>query len=251
MNTVVESVTIAQWFALAGVFLAAGLLRGFTGFGFAMVAVPFGALWLPPEVIVPVVFLLSAYIGLFEALPAARVCNARSLIWMMVSSAIGMPLGLLALLIMPLKLVYIAIGSIVLLSLLPLLARPEAVRFPPGTGLVAGFLSGVFNGIAAMSGPPVIYYFMRGPFTYAEARASLIIFFFVTSFFSVVTTVYAGLLSWEEILISLGAFPLIALSSWGGAHLFARFGNRSYRQVGLLCLAGAAIAAFAKAAFSS
>jgi hypothetical protein len=92
---------------------------------------------------------------------------------------------------------------------------------------------------------------MRGSFTHTEARASLIVFFFATSVFSAVATLYAGLLRWEGVLVSLGAFPVIALSSWGGGRLFARYGASSYRRVGVLCLTAAAIVAFVKAFLSA
>jgi uncharacterized membrane protein YfcA len=242
-----DTLSLFEWVSVGAVFAAAGLLRGFTGFGFALVAVPFGALWLPPDIIIPVIFLLHVYMGLFEVPRVARTCRPGSLIWMMAGSAAGTPIGVLALVVMPARAVYLVIGAIVIVSLVPLLFQPARRHMPAGAGAAAGFLAGIFNGMAAMPGPPAIYYFMRGLFTHAEARASLIIFFFSTSLCAVLATLYAGLLRREEVLISLGAFPIIAVSGWIGARLFARYGGHSYRQVSILCLAGAAIAAFAKA----
>lgn len=242
-----EGQSLSTWLAITGVFCGAGVLRGFTGFGFALVAVPFGALWIAPDILLPVVFLLHIYMGVFEVRSAVRSCHGPSMLWLIVGGALGTPIGVYALVIMPLKAVYIVIGSIVLASIVLLLLKPSTRRFPLGFSAIAGVFSGIFNGMAAMPGPPAIFYFMRGGFSNAETRSSLILFFFVTAVYAIMATIYVGLLSADEIFLSLVVFPIIALSTWMGAGLFRRYGQKWYRVVGASSLISAAIAAFAKA----
>ncbi|MEP9347442.1 sulfite exporter TauE/SafE family protein [Xanthobacter sp. KR7-225] len=127
-----DTLSLSEWISVAAVFAAAGLLRGFTGFGFALVAVPFGALWLPPDIIIPVVFLLHVYIGLFEVPRVARSCRAGALIWVMAGAAAGTPIGVLALVVMPARAVHLVIGAIVVVSLVPLLLQPARRHLPAG-----------------------------------------------------------------------------------------------------------------------
>lgn len=232
--------------ALLGVFGGAGLLRGFTGFGFALVAVPFGALWIAPEVVVPVVFLLHIYMGAFEIRPALRCCHGPSVLSLIAGGALGTPLGLYALVILPQKAVYATIGAIVLASTILLLIRSSKQRLPQSAAAVAGVVAGIFNGLAAMPGPPAIFYFVRGGFSNAETRSSLILFFFMTSVYAIGVSLFATLLRKDEFILSLVAFPIMALSTWVGTKLFHRFGSKWYRPVGVASLAAAAAAAFTK-----
>lgn len=228
------------------VFGGAGLLRGFTGFGFALMAVPFGALWIAPEALIPVVFLLHIYMGAFELPSAIQLCHRPSLLWLIAGGAIGTPLGIYVLVFLPPKAVYATIGTIVMSSTVLLLAKPSARRLPLSMGAVAGLFAGIFNGMAAMSGPPAIFYFVRGGFPNAQARASLILFFFMTSLYAICVTLYAGLLRKDAIIFSAACFPVMALSAWIGTKLFQKFGGRWYRAIGVVSLAGASAAAFAK-----
>lgn len=241
-----EAQSLSTWLIVTGVFGAAGLLRGFTGFGFALVAVPFGALWMPPEALVPTVILLQIYVGAFEARSAIASCHRSSVLTLMAGGAVGTPFGVYTLILLPTKAVYATIGTIVLASCVLLLTKPLTHRLHQSVGAVAGVVAGVFNGMAAMPGPPAIFYFVRGGFSHTQTRSSLILFFFITSIYAICVTFYAGLLRKDEIVLSVVSLPVVALSTWVGAQLFHRFGSRWYRPVGIASLVGAAVAAFAK-----
>lgn len=241
-----EAQSLSTWLIVTGVFGGAGLLRGFTGFGFALVAVPFGALWISPEALVPTVILLQIYIGAFEARSAIASCHRSSVLTLMAGGAVGTPLGVYTLVLLPAKAVYATIGTIVLMSCVLLLTKPLTHRLHQGVGAVAGVVAGVFNGMAAMPGPPAIFYFVRGGFSHEQTRSSLILFFFMTSLYAICLTFYAGLVRKDEIILSLVSFPVVALTAWIGAKLFQSHGSRWYRPVGIASLVGAAVAAFAK-----
>jgi uncharacterized membrane protein YfcA len=60
--------------AVFGVF-AAAVLRGFTGFGFGMAAVPLLSLALPPAKVVPLVVVLQVIVGVAGLRTASRQCD--------------------------------------------------------------------------------------------------------------------------------------------------------------------------------
>ena len=60
--------------AVFGVF-AAALLRGFTGFGFGLAAVPLLSLALPPAKVVPFVVTLQVIVGVSGLRQASRLCD--------------------------------------------------------------------------------------------------------------------------------------------------------------------------------
>src|ERR1700755_827135 len=81
---------------LVGV-LAAAILRGFTGFGFGLAAVPLLSLALPPAQVVPLVVVLQA-IGAGAGIGAAwKLCDWRAVRSLAPGLVLGIPIGLLIL----------------------------------------------------------------------------------------------------------------------------------------------------------
>jgi hypothetical protein len=74
---VARSMLIILAFVLLSAFCAA-LLRGFTGFGFAIAAVPLLSLGLPPARVVPLAVLMQLLASLLDLRAAARITDWRS-----------------------------------------------------------------------------------------------------------------------------------------------------------------------------
>src|SRR5215469_10626612 len=87
--TMVETLVIA----ILGVF-AAALLRGFTGFGFGLAAVPLLSLALPPAKVVPFVVVLQVIVGSAGLRSAWRLCDWRAVGGLSPGLVIGIPLGI-------------------------------------------------------------------------------------------------------------------------------------------------------------
>src|SRR6185295_47035 len=79
--------------AVFGVF-AAALLRGFTGFGFGLAAVPLLSLALPPAQVVPFVVVLQVIVGVGGLRGAARQCDWPAVAMLCPGTVLGIPLGL-------------------------------------------------------------------------------------------------------------------------------------------------------------
>src|SRR5262249_52078592 len=159
------------------VVLAAGFMRGFTGFGFAMAAVPLLALAIPPARAVPFVVLLQLLAGVWDWREARKHAHWRSLPWLIAGAAVGTPLGTASLALMSADWARMAIAGAVLLAVL-LLARGLKLPDVPSRLILTatGLLAGVLNGVAAMPGPPVIVLYLSGAFAVEVGRASLLIF---------------------------------------------------------------------------
>ena len=77
--------------ALIGVFLAS-VLRGFTGFGFGLAAVPLLSLALPPAQVVPFVVLLQVVVGAGGLRNAWYQCDWRAMRGLAPGLFVGIPL---------------------------------------------------------------------------------------------------------------------------------------------------------------
>lgn len=223
-------------------FLAAAVLRGFTGFGFALVAVPLTSLALPPSRSVPVVFMLQLLIGAFDTLRHHRNLDRRFLT--MAALAIGVtPLGVYLLSIAQPSMARIGIALIVLAGSM-MMWRPPQLPMQPSHGLAAcaGIGVGLCNGIAAMPGPPAIAYSVLTHMPADKARSSLMILFFTTALAGVPSTMAFGIADSATFLLAIAALPIIMIGTALGAMLFKRYGTKLYREAALFTLVGTALA---------
>jgi hypothetical protein len=115
---------------IPAVFFVATTIRSTFGFGEALIAVPILALLLPVKVATPVAVLASITVALIVVLQDWRHVHARSAVRLVLSTLLGIPLGLLLLKRVPEPYVKFSLGVVILaFSLYWLLGRKrQALR---------------------------------------------------------------------------------------------------------------------------
>ncbi len=234
-----------------GVVLAAGYMRGFTGFGFAMAAVPLLALVIAPARAVPLVILMQLMAGVWDWREARRKAHWRSLPWLMAGALVGTPLGMVGLAAMSPDWARLAIAGAVLLAVVLMAQGFRLAAMPGGAALAGtGLAAGVLNGIAAMPGPPVIVLYLAGALTIEAGRASLLIFFSVNNVVGAVSAATAGLIPPGTLVLAAAALPLMLAGQWLGRRMFLNATPARYRQVALVFLAALAAITAARALYA-
>ena len=228
--------------------LAAGFLRGFTGFGFALAAVPALTLLVDPVEIVPSILLLEILAGLQLMPKIGRSVDWFALRWLVAGLLLGTPVGILALSRLPADIMRAAIGVVVLIAVLVLL-RGVRLRDRPGrpVRIGVGALSGLLSGGAAMPGPPVIIFFLASPVTAAMGRASLIAFFMFASTTSALLATAAGLMTARALLLTALLAPALFAGNALGDRSFDRSSPAAYRWVAIAILIAIALLAIGRA----
>ncbi|MBP0492950.1 sulfite exporter TauE/SafE family protein [Pararoseomonas indoligenes] len=226
--------------ALAAVTLIVALcavFRGFTGFGFAIIAVPLMSLALPPILAVALAAGLQLLGGLLDFRDAARQCHWPSVRWLAVGSVLASPLGTLMLAWLPADVARLVLAGACGVAVLAL-GGGQGFRSMPGRGTTAtaGALSGLFNGLAAMPGPPAVAYYLALPMPPAQVRASLLVFFLFSALLSSGSLLVIGAVGRAEALLVLAGTPLMLAGSRIGAALFRRLGG-AHRRISLVTLA--------------
>jgi len=223
--------------AMALIFGAA-LVRGYTGFGFAAVAITGLNLVWPPQISVPVIILLDL-IGAVGLLRSAWPESDRALIGRLVSGALlGIPLGLTLLIQLPETLLKMAINTGVLVMTLILFIRPGRARHEyPWLTRIAGGISGAFTAAASIGGLPIVCYLMSTPLDARSQRASMVIFLAATDLVVLILLASSGLLGLQLLLPIL----LLLLPTLLGVHIgkiaFHHFRPKSFHPVALPILA--------------
>ena len=227
----------AQAAALLLAATVAGALRGFSGFGAALVLAPVVSLIVGTHIAVPAILLAMfvTTVQLFApAWPHVRWSDQFAL---SVPGCIGVPAGVLLLLYLDPELMRRAISATTVLIALFLLSGWRFKRPPARAGSAAmGALGGVLSGAASIGGPPVIVYLLAGPGSPTQTRASLIYYFAFTQAASLAMFWIGGLMNWEVLATAALIAPSLVAGTWAGAKLFHLASERVFRLAALTIL---------------
>jgi uncharacterized membrane protein YfcA len=192
-------------FACALVALAA-VVRGFSGFGSAMIVMPGLSLIYPP-VETLVVFALIELAANLQLLPQGlRDADRRRVLPLALGATLCLPLGWQ---------VIVAVGC----------------------------ASGLLGGSTGMAGPPVILMLMSTPGSAAQVRGALILFFAWLGLVFLALFAWEGRLDVTALLRAAVLLPFYLAGIWAGSRLFRRSGERHFRWAALAILAAVAVAA--------
>jgi uncharacterized membrane protein YfcA len=219
----------------------AGLVRGFAGFGAALVFVPVASALVGPQTAVIMLWLADTLPTLPIVLPALRECNWRQVAPVAAGYALAVPAGVLLLSQGdPLTLRWFMAGLVALL--LALLASgwrySGQPRAPIGVGV--GAISGFFGGAAQLAGPPVLAYWLGGPDRHWRVRANVIVFFALGTVFSGISFATGGLFTEDRIVRGIAMAPVYGLAIVIGARGFRLTSETAFRRLAftLIALAG-------------
>jgi uncharacterized protein len=220
--------------------LIAGLARGFSGFGAALIFVPLASRLIGPQQASPVLLIADAIVALPLILSAWGKAEKRDVALMAAGGLFGAPLGTWILKTGDsLSLRWLIAGLTAAMLALLLSGWRYHGKPKPALTIGVGSISGLFSGIAQIGGPPVVAYWL-GQNTRAEImRASTILFFAVGSSIRMVSYGVAGLLTWDVAKLSLMVLPFFAAGLWLGTRMFGMASETTFRRIcfGLIALA--------------
>ena len=204
-----------------GTILAAAFVRGYSGFGFAMIGVAGISLIAAPDVAVPTVLLLEVIVGLLLLPPALREVQWRPVLTILAGALLLTPVGALALIAVPADLARVGIAVVIAAAALMLLRASGARPSPSAPATVAiGGVAGLLNGAFGISGPPIALFFLGTERGAAVSRASMMACFLVLDLVAVGSFAVGGLID-RGVLATVGlCLPALALGSWLGHRAF-------------------------------
>ena len=248
VSAILGSYSLPLWIFAAVIVFAAGFLRGFTGFGFGLLAVPALTLFFEPREIVPAVVILTAVVGLQLLRRVWSQADWPSVKLLTAGAIAGTPFGAWLLASVSGDMMRAVIGSTCIAAVL-LLWRGYKLAAVPGrpARLGIGVVSGLINGATAMGGPPVIIFFLALPSGVAVGRASLFVFFFFSAITSIAVQTSAGLVTLRVFVLAALMLPLMALGNGLGDRWFGKASDKHYRWVALLSLLVIALTAVGRA----
>ena len=230
--------------ATLAILALAGLLQGFLGFGFGILAM--SGMTLSHDLVyaagvVNLVGLVATVAQLWTLRRHALWRLARRIVPTLL---VGVVLGVTALRTVDRTLMVQILGlttvAIALWNLWrPRLAAKDRPALDGAVGLVAGVLGGAFN----TGGPPLIAHLYRRDETPDALRGTLQVLFLAISTSRALTSTAQGLFDRAILMDSLVGIPLMALGLWAGFRLSRRVSAERFRNVswGALGVLGAVL----------
>ncbi len=219
-----------------------GLVRGFSGFGSALIYMPLVAAVYDPRV-AAVTLLLIDFIGAAPfAVRAVGQCTWREVLPIWIAASIGIPFGTFALLVVDPTILRWFMALLVL-SMLGVLMSGWRYRGRPRlpVTLGVGLFSGFGGGAVQIAGPAVIIYWLGGDNPAARVRANLLVYFLLTDAMLCVSYFVQDLFTAELLALALLLGVPFFIATAAGAYFFRGASDRIYHRVAYLIIAAAAL----------
>lgn len=227
-----------------GIVLLGALVQAVSGFGFALVVVPLLAVATDARTAVVAASLASLGLTLTVTARERGHVRWRTAGLLTATAVLGMPVGLLILVLAPERLLTALIALVVLGCALMVWS---GARIRTGTRAVGavGVLAGVLTMSTGTNGPPLVAAFHSFGYDPRTLRATLAATFTGSGVIGVTGFVATGQVDAVSVRITAVGLPAVALGWWLGNRLFARVSPATFRRIalaGLVASAGAAIA---------
>lgn len=231
--------SLAVLFAV--VFLA-GVIRGFMGFGSALLIVPALAVLYGPAqaVVIEVLIEISITVGLLPAVIGKA--NPRAVVPMLVMCALFVPVGALLLKFTDPEPMKIGISLCVLVMVCVVAFQRRLASFLTPAGVLAtGALSGIAQGMTGMAGPLFATAILARGEAAIVTRANILATSAGIIGLSALSFLVVGLMTLETVVYALIATPAVLIGGVVGAQLFRRFSHLNLRVIILSFLAVTAL----------
>ncbi|MBT3347256.1 MAG: sulfite exporter TauE/SafE family protein [Thiotrichales bacterium] len=222
-------------------------VRGITGFGSALVAVPLLSLMFPITAVVPIVILLD-YIGsLSHGVHHRKEIQWREIIPLIPFSLTGIVIALYTMKTVQPELLAIALAIFIISYAIYTLL---AISPPQGSRIWSaplGFLAGLVGTTFATGGPFVVIYLTMRKLGKLPFRGTIATIFMLDGSMRLIGYTISGFFSIDLLIISVVALPIMATGMWLGGQIHTGLSQQRFVQIISIVLLGSGSALLLKA----
>ena len=216
---------------------AGGLMLGYTGWGGAMVSMPFLTILYGPVDALVILIIGSLLVTAYLFPTAARVADWRRMTPILIAMAVCVPIGNLLLFALEPNLIRRIIGWLIVGASILILSGWR-YSGPQGAGASAttGAISGLINGFVGLGGPPLVIYMLALKQSAAVQRANTLVFMAITSVLVLGSTFVGGGVTLENSFLGVLTAPFQIAGGWLGARLFLKLPVELFKKFSLVAL---------------
>ncbi|HVC62995.1 MAG TPA: sulfite exporter TauE/SafE family protein [Acetobacteraceae bacterium] len=226
----------------------AGIIRGASGFGQALIFVPLAGLLYPPATAVPLLWVAGATVTPLMLRPHLRSTDWSEVLHLALGAALTLPFGVWLLGHASAVFMRWIISTLVLLCTFAL-AAGWRIRLPQRRefGILLGGMSGLTGGATGMGGPPLILCWLGGRADAATIRSNIFVYLWLLGLMELTVGTVGGLVPRSVLTGGLALAPAygsgILVGNWLFRHsvrLSPERRDRMFRWVALgICAASA------------
>lgn len=226
----------------AAIAALSGLVRGFSGFGSALIYVPLIAAVYEPKIASATLLLIDFVCASPFALPEFKRCDWREVIPVWLAAAIAVPVGTAALIFVdPLVLRWVIAVMVFGLLLVLVSGWRHSGRHGLPVALGVGALSGLGSGAVQIGGPPVIIYWLSGIGSAASIRANMMVYFVLQGAVLVAVYLASGLFGPDILALAILLILPFAAAMAIGSRWFRGASDLTYRRLAYAIVALSAL----------
>lgn len=216
----------------------AGIVRGFSGFGTALVFVPVAGMFLPPQVIIGVITLTGVASNAALLPRAWRQADRAEIARLALPALITIPIGIWLIdQLDPVSIRWLVAG-IATVTLTALISGWRLTGEVNKLGLsLIGAMSGIIGGLTGLTGPMVILFYLAGQRAAQSIRANTILFLAILDVVVVSNLLLQGSVDISMIWLALTLAVPYFITSLIGQALFKPGLERFYRLIAYAIIA--------------
>jgi uncharacterized protein len=202
-----------QLIIILSILFVSGLVKGTTGFGFALFSLPLLAHYISFKTLVPLLTLFNLVSSAQMIIQTREFKPDKRIIWLSIAGIAGTFVGTLVLKFFPaMWLKIIASVSLVTMSTLFITGYRFKVRRFRRSNVIAGLISGFLGGTIAVSGPPLALFLTSLKVNAHRFSVTFAWFSVITAGFAFVDQIKIGVVNHHVFNYFLYGWPVVFIS---------------------------------------
>ena len=222
-----------------------GLLRGFLGFGPALLTIPVLAYIYSPTEALVIHIIMEIPSTLFLLPTALKNSDKKSILPLFIAMVSFIPVGMYLVVILNPEIIRRTISIIVLILVLMLSRGWNFKSFIGFKSMVfSGILGGFIQGIAGIGGAPIVTVLMARNDSEDVSRGNILFLMAGIVVFSITSQAIYGLISLNLITLGFMASPIYIAATYSGSTFYTYKGKNLFRKIALIFLSIIALTTF-------
>jgi hypothetical protein len=235
-------------FILTSFFVFIGhLIKSFSGFGAALLAIPILANFISLKVLIPLFVLFDFYSGSSVLITSKKEVNLKQLTWVVSGLLGGTFLGTLFLKSINATFLENLFGLVIaVFALKDLIFTKIKLKFNSNYwGILAGFLGGLCGALFGVNGPPIVIYLVEKIKDTKQLRGTLMVIFMIDAVWKIILFSANQLMTFKTLWLSLLLIPFMIPGLYLGKQANLKVDKRIFKKaIAVLLLINSGIIIF-------
>lgn len=227
--------SLTHWIIILSIVFVSGIVKGTTGFGFALFSIPLLVHFIPIKSLVPIVTLFNLFSSIQIIVQSKRLRLNRSIVLLSVTGILGVTIGSLVLKFLPDKWLKLMTAAMLIVLSFMFLAgyRFRIHKFRRGNAL-AGLISGFLGGSTSVSGPPLALFLTSLKLDTARFRFTFAWFSIITATVALFDYIKIGVVHESTFRIFFLSLPVVIVSIELGKYISRKISQQLFYKASII-----------------